>query len=65
MKSKKLQPGLNRKWDLFCFAPVSMLLCKKKIARAPGGHKKILFTKLGGGNRVDPENVLVPTIDVS
>ena len=48
--------------DLFCFAPqcflsppvtnymllYSTLLCKK-IARAPGGHKKFMLTKLGGG----------------
>ena len=26
----------------------STLLCKK-IARAPGGHKKVMLTKLGGG----------------
>ena len=26
----------------------STLLCKK-IARAPGGHKKFMLTKLGGG----------------
>ena len=31
----------------------STLLCKK-IARAPGGHKKIMLTKLGGRNRIDP-----------
>ena len=51
--------------DLFCFAqcflwpPVtiymllySTLLCKK-IARAPGGHKRFMVTKLGG-DRLDP-----------
>ena len=31
----------------------STLLCKK-IARAPGGHKTFMFTKLGGRNRIDP-----------
>ena len=35
----------------------STLLCKK-IARAPGGHKRFMLTKLGGGgrNRIDPRN---------
>ena len=30
----------------------------KKIARASGGHKKFMLTKLGGGggNRIDPKN---------
>ena len=32
----------------------STLLCKKK-ARAPAGHKKIILTKLGGKNRIDPK----------
>ena len=56
-------------WDLFCSPPPSVfmtpstnymllystLLCKK-ITRAPGGHKKCMLTKLGGGakqNRSD------------
>ena len=29
----------------------------KKVARAPGGHKKFMLTKLGGGggqNKIDP-----------
>ena len=30
------------------------LLCKK-IARASGGHKKFMLTKLGGRNRIDPK----------
>ena len=30
----------------------STLLCKK-IARATGGHKRFMLTKLGGGNRID------------
>ena len=36
----------------------STLLCEK-IARAPGGHKKFMLTKLGGGggqNRIDPRS---------
>ena len=40
----------------------SMLLCKK-IARAPGVHKKFMLNKLGGGggggggqNRIDPKS---------
>ena len=34
----------------------STLLCKK-IARAPGGHKRFTLTKLGGGGggRIDPK----------
>ena len=54
--------------DLFCLGPqcflwppvrkylllYSTLLCKK-IARAPGGQKRFILTKLeGGGNRIDP-----------
>ena len=38
----------------------STLLCKK-LARAPGGHKKFMLTKLGGGgggDRIDPKIVL-------
>ena len=64
---------LNDKSDLFCFGPqcflwppvtiymllYSTLLCMK-IARAPGGHKKLMLTKLGGGgrNRIDPINLV-------
>ena len=58
----------NRKTDLFRFGPqvflwppvtnymllYSTLLCKK-IACAPGGHKKFMLTKLGGRNRIDPK----------
>ena len=35
----------------------STLLCKK-IARAPGGHKKFMLTKVGGQNRIDPKIVM-------
>ena len=31
----------------------STLLCKK-IAPAPGGHKRFMVTKLGGRSRIDP-----------
>ena len=31
------------------------LLCKK-IARAPGGHKRFMLNKLGGRNRIDPKS---------
>ena len=31
----------------------STLLCKK-IARAPGCHKKFMLNKLGGRNKIDP-----------
>ena len=52
-------------WDLFCppqcFYDTSYklyvlynTLLSKKIARAPGGHKKFMLTKLGGRNRIDP-----------
>ena len=30
----------------------STLLCKK-IARAPGGHKRFMLTKLGGGGKTE------------
>ena len=58
--------------DLFCVGPqlffmtpvtnhmllYSTLLCEK-IERAPGGHKKFMLTKLGGGgNRIDPNSEL-------
>ena len=42
----------------------STLLCKK-IARAPGGHKKFRLTKRGGGggrNRIDPNNEYIMNI---
>ena len=35
------------------FLLYSTLLCKK-IARAPGGHRRFMPTKLGGGDRIDP-----------
>ena len=35
----------------------STLLCKK-IARAHGGHKRYLRTKLVGRNRIDPKRVI-------
>ena len=45
----------------------STLLCKK-IVRAPGGHKKFMLTKLGGGggegggqNKIDPLSVFLST----
>ena len=38
-----------------------MLLCKK-TARAPGGHKRFMLTKMGGGggggDRIDPRVIL-------
>ena len=37
----------------YCILLYNTLLCKK-IARAPGGHKKFMLTKLVGGNRLDP-----------
>ena len=42
----------------------STLLCKK-IARAPGGHKRFMLTKLGGGGggggcRIDPKVFMPP-----
>ena len=46
---------MEKQGSLFSITPVtnylllySTLLCKK-IARAPGGHKKFMLTKLGGG----------------
>ena len=40
------------------------LLCKK-IARVPGGHKKLMLTKLGGGDRIDPNDNSYVTLRLS
>ena len=56
--------------DLFCFGPpvffmtsitnymlLYSTLLGKRIARAPGGHKNFVLTKLGGQNRIDPKQL--------
>ena len=60
--------------DLYCFSPPVFFMTpmsnyilffstflSKKIARGPGGHKRFMLTKLGGGgDRLDPNTYFRP-----